>query len=46
MHVVVQLTIFIFLFGGPKGSTVAVDGPGDPCGDSRERQCECGKMVP
>ena len=23
-----------------------MDGPGDPCGDSRERQCECGKMVP
>lgn len=38
--------IYFFCSGGPKGSTVTVDGPGDPCGESRKVQCECGKMVP
>lgn len=32
---------------GPRGSRVAVDGPGDPCGDKRVLQCpHCGLGVP
>lgn len=38
--------IYFFCSSGVKGSTVTVDGPGDPCGDTREVKCECGKMVP
>lgn len=38
--------IYFFCSSGTKGSTVTVDGPGDPCGDFREKRCECGKMVP
>jgi len=38
--------IYFFCSSGPKGSTLAVDGPGDPCGDTRKKKCECGKMVP
>ncbi len=32
--------------GGDKGSRKTVDGPGNPCGDSRKVKCECGKDVP
>ncbi|OQA17127.1 MAG: CRISPR-associated protein (Cas_Cas02710) [Chloroflexi bacterium ADurb.Bin360] len=33
--------------GGEKGSRVTVEGPGNPCGDSRTTKCaECGKNVP
>ena len=37
MHVVSMIrTIFIFVPVDQKGSTVTVDGPGDPCGESRK----------
>lgn len=38
--------IYFFCSSGAKGSAVTVDGPGNPCGDARDKKCECGKMVP
>ncbi|WP_083774258.1 TIGR02710 family CRISPR-associated CARF protein [Ammonifex degensii] len=39
--------IYFFCSGGPKGSTVAVDGEGDPCGDSRTIKCpKCKTEIP
>ena len=35
--------VYFFCSSGPKGSAVAVDGPGDPCGDRRKSRCpKCG----
>ena len=35
--------VYFFCSSGPKGSSVTVDEPGDPCGDRRKARCpECG----
>jgi CRISPR-associated protein (TIGR02710 family) len=39
--------VYFFCSGGPRGSSVTVDGQGDPCGDQRATSCpECGAKVP
>ncbi|MEW6574135.1 MAG: TIGR02710 family CRISPR-associated CARF protein [Bacillota bacterium] len=39
--------IYFFCSAGPKGSSVTVDGEGDPCGDKRSIKCaSCGADIP
>ncbi len=39
--------VYFFCSGGPRGSSVAVDGEGHPCGDPRTTTCPgCGARVP
>jgi hypothetical protein len=35
--------VYFFCSGGPKGSIITIDSPGDPCGDKRKSKCpKCG----